>query len=129
MPETNPYASPIQVGTVSDPEHELGIEASDLKKLWAITKDADQFWLALILCFLCSAFGALFVPAWYGVRLMQWNKFKTKYPVLLEPPRTQIQMKFVSARTKLIAGFSVGSLFLLILAFFVLILFLFRPTG
>ena len=110
MTEQNPYATP----TYTEPKSEfvpINLDPKDRKKAEAVIKDAGQFWLAIVLCFVCSAIGALIVPIWYLIRLLQWHSLAGKYPELLAEgvPSSSIQAKFKSSQWKLIVGMAVGA--------------------
>jgi hypothetical protein len=114
---TNPYAAtavPSHFAQGSD------IDPESLKKIEAIIKDANQFWLAILLCFLCSGVGGILIGPWYMVRLIQWNKMSQSQPALLESaaPPGSLPRQFQSAKTKLIIGMVVGAS-ILVLAFLV----------
>ncbi|MDP1562198.1 MAG: hypothetical protein Q8M16_12535 [Pirellulaceae bacterium] len=58
------------------------MDPADRKKLDVVIKDAGQFWIAIVLCILCSAIGSIIIPFWYLARLIQWNGLAKKYPAL-----------------------------------------------
>jgi len=107
----NPYAAPAspELGNL-DPDS-IVLEPKDLKKAEAVVKDAGQFWLAILLCTLCSVIGGLIIPIWYTVRLLQWNRLAKKYPALVADgaPQGSFRSKFKSSRWKLIVGMVVGA--------------------
>lgn len=108
MSDQNPYAPPTPSQAV---EHSgIVLEPNDRKKVEAIIKDAGQFWLAIMLCIFCSAIGAIIIPVWYLVRLLQWNGLARKYPELANQnvPPGSVQDKFKSSQWKLIVGLVVG---------------------
>ena len=115
MSEENPYASP-PVNAPVDPleEFRIRLDGPDHVKAEAIIKDAGQFWVAIILCVLCSLIGPIIVPIWYTVRLVQWNRLSNKYPDLMvaHVSRGTFQAKFQSAQWKLITGLVFGYLML-----------------
>ncbi len=124
MPDPNPYASPTSA-FAPDAGFTIPLDPADQRKIDAIIKDAGQFWLAIILCILCSAIGALIIPIWYLVRLLQWNSFSKKYPALLTPGAQpgSLPAKFQAAQWKLIVGLVVGALvFLFLIAYVVLLI-------
>ncbi len=128
MTDNNPYAAPAPDNAI--PQVDFGLEAVDKKKIDAVVKDAGQFWLAIILCLCCSGIGALIIPVWYLIRLLQWNKFANKYPVLLNPdaPAGSLPAQFRSARWKLILGLAFGGfIFLSLLAYVGVLLFVGIP--
>lgn len=97
-----------------------------MKKIDAIIRDADQFWLAILLCFLCSILGMLLIGPWYLIRLLQWNAMANQEPRLLAQDVLpgSIAFRFQRAKIKLIIGFVVGmilTLFAGLLTFFVMI--------
>ena len=122
MTEQNPYAAPT-TGATSD-EISLAIDSSDQKKIDAVIKDAGQFWLAIILCILCSAIGAFIIPIWYSVRLIQWHRLAKKYPGLIsqQAPSGSVQAKFQSSQWKLIVGGVIGAFILVCLIAYVFLL-------
>ena len=88
-----------------------------LAKVNAIIKDAGQFWIAMLLCILCSALGSLIIGIWYAVRLMQWNAIAKSQPLLMEPNVApgSLAAKFQGAKIKLIIGMVFGMVILLAL--------------
>ena len=130
MNENNPYASPTNFLTTSD-QLPFPIDPADRKKVDAVIKDAGQFWLAIILCVFCSVIGALIVPFWYLIRLVQWNALAKKYPALTAPdaPVGSVQAKFKSSQWKLIVGLVVGGGIFLWVIGYILILVLVAASG
>ncbi len=124
MPEPNPYSTPaVQPDIVAAPSD---IDPVDQKKMDAVIKDANQFWLAILLCFLCSAIGAILIPFWYFVRLRQWTALSRKYPLLMtESQPGSLAAKFQACQWKLIAGIVVGAVVMLMLITFILLPLLF----
>ena len=120
MSEENPYAAP-SVNPLGDHVVEnsrIRLDRVDLVKAEAIIKDASQFWLAIILCFLCTAIGCIIVPIWYAFRLLQWNRIAKKYPDLMaaDVPAKSFQAKFQSSQWKLITGLVFGCLILALIS-------------
>lgn len=117
---TNPYA-PSPVGF--DPVSPLPVDAATLSKIKAIIKDADQFWLAILLCVLCSGIGSLIIGIWYLVRLLQWNSMSKQQPLLMvaNPERSSIAAKFQGAKTKLIIGLVFGMLMLFLVFVYIVL--------
>jgi hypothetical protein len=113
--EPNPYAAPqveIPPAWAANPEQ---------KKIEAVIKDANQFWLAIVLCIFCSGIGAILIGPWYFFRLLQWGSIARAQPALLDPnvPRGSLEQRFQSARWKLIVGICVGAfMFLLTCLYF-----------
>ncbi len=106
--DQNPFEAPPTFPTQALPLTD--IPAEDLKKIEAIIKDAGQFWLAMVICVLCSGIGMFIIPIWYGVRLVQWGRFSSRYPFLLSPGAApgSLPQKFTSSRWKLIVGLVFG---------------------
>lgn len=104
--QTNPYA-PTVSPTVADAS---GVDPVLLTKVNAIIKDAGQFWIAMVLCLLCSAIGSLLIGLWYAARLMQWNAIAKSQPLLLDPNAApgSVAAKFQGAKIKLIIGMVFG---------------------
>ena len=96
----------------------------DQKKIEAVIKDANQFWLAILMCIFCSALGAVIIGPWYLVRLLQWNSIARAQPMLLDPnvPRGSLQQRFQSAKWKLIVGISFGAFIFLLTVLYVAML-------
>ncbi len=120
--DPNPYAAPTQVAAGGSEEYQ-SIPAGDLKKIQAIIKDANQFWLAILLCFLCSAIGMVLIGPWYLVRLLQWSSMANAYPHLRngQAPPGSLAQRFQSAQWKLIVGLAVGLLIgMVVVAFLIL---------
>lgn len=106
--QPNPYAAPLTDSTAAAP---VNIDPATLKKIEAIIKDAGQFWLAIIMCIICSAVGSIIIGPWYLVRLLQWNSLANANPMLLDRnvPRGSLAQKFQSAKIKLIIGICFGA--------------------
>lgn len=115
---SNPYAptpTPSHIGT----EYAVPMDPATVKKFNAIIKDANQFWIAILLCLLCSGIGSVVIGAWYLARLLQWNAMNKAYPLLMveNPLPGSMAAKFQAAKVKLIVGlvFGVVMLFLVLL--------------
>lgn len=128
MNQNNPYAPPttatgVTISGQSSHPFPFVTDSADRIKLEAVIKDAGQFWVAIALCILCSAIGAIIIPFWYLARLVQWNRLAKKYPDLMlsGAPAGSIQAKFQSSQWKLIVGMVVGGC---IFAFLVLYIIL-----
>ena len=108
---TNPYAPTGEVGAPPHSET-LGIDPATAKKAEAIIKDAGQFWLAILLCFICSGFGPLIIGPWYIVRWVQWSSLAKRFPQLKDPnaPPASLQKRFQGAQWKLIVGIVSGAI-------------------
>ena len=119
----NPYASPQADLAPASQEH---YDPVSLRKIEAIIKDAGQFWLAILICILCTGWGAFIIGPWYLVRFLQWNSMAQAYPMLLDAgaPRGSLARRFQSARTKLIIGMAFGAAILLLVILFLVVLFL-----
>lgn len=131
MSDQNPYAAPSVNPAVDslDDQFRIRLEPRDHVRANTIIKEAGQFWLAIILCLFCSAIGAVLIPIWYTVRLLQWNGLAKKYPELLAtgvPPKS-MQAKFKSAQWKLITGLVVGSIILVLMVLYVISFLAFDP--
>ena len=98
MTEQNPYAAPSSAEPSHDPLP-VDLNPKDLAKVEAVVKDAGQFWLAIILCVVCSGIGALIVPIWYLVRLLQWRYLANKHPALLSTGATPGSIQQISIST------------------------------
>jgi hypothetical protein len=105
----NPYAAPRS--NVSG-DQALGIDQASLQKIEAIIKDAGQFWMAILICLICTGIGMLIIGPWYLVRLVQWSGLAKQYPVLLDRsmPRGSLPQRFQAAKSKLIIGIVFGVL-------------------
>ena len=106
---TNPYAAPA---TISQASPEEGVfEPGIRKKAEAIIKDANQFGLAILLCFFCSGIGFVLIVPWYVGRLIQWHLLARTEPQLLQrnAPKGGLAQRFQSARMKIIIGLVVAS--------------------
>ncbi len=113
--QSNPYASPQTESTFA---WQGNYDPASLKKIEAIIKDAGQFWLAILLCIVCTGVGTIIIGPWYLVRLMQWNSMAQAHPMLLAPnvPHGSLEQRFRSAKIKLIIGMSFGAvIFLLVI--------------
>ena len=100
----NPYAP------TAFPAEPPIVDAALLVKVNAIIKDAGQFWIAMLLCLLCSALGSVIIGIWYGVRLMQWSAIAKSQPLLMDPNAVpgSVAAKFQGAKIKLIIGMVFG---------------------
>ena len=107
--QPNPYAAP-RADFAAEITHKDNIDPASLNKIEAIIKDAGQFWLAIIICLVCSALGSIIIGPWYFVRLMQWRSMAQKLPMLLDQnaPHGSLAQRFQSAKIKLIIGISFG---------------------
>ncbi|GAB5402200.1 MAG: hypothetical protein Aurels2KO_04310 [Aureliella sp.] len=114
MTQENPYSA---TSTTEDNWHgaQAEIDPKDRRKIEAIVKDAGQFWLALLMCILCSALGCVLIPIWYSVRLLQWNAMNRKYPALgaIDAAPGTLSAKFRRVPWKLVVGIAVGAVVLL----------------
>ena len=117
---SNPYQPPTAQAVPQGPS---GIDAESLRKIEAIIKDAGQFWLAILLCFLCTGIGALVIGPWYIVRLVQWNSMAQQFPVLMDPhaPPASLGQRFQSSKWKLIVGLCFGAFIFLMVMLLVLV--------
>lgn len=131
MNDESPFAPPTATSGANAEAPPLSIDPRDKKKLDAVLQDAGQFWLAIILCFLCSGIAAFVVPLWYTIRLLQWNRLGNKYPALKTPgaPPKSIQAKFQAAQWKLIVGLVFGCMIFLVIAAYIAMLFLIRSSA
>lgn len=116
----NPYASPMVDST---PPAQGDVDAITIAKAEVIIKEANQFWLAILMSIFCVFLGSLIIGPWYLFRLIQWSALARSQPLLVAPnaPRGSIAQRFRAARVKLIIGFSFGAL--AFLAFALLLLF------
>ncbi|MGB7326281.1 MAG: hypothetical protein WBD31_15515 [Rubripirellula sp.] len=119
--QANPYA-PSSGPAMALPA-EGNLSAPELKKVEAIIKDAGQFWLAIILCFLCSGLGMVIIGPWYLTRLLQWNKMSKQHPFLMNPqaPPHSLSQRFQSSKWKLFTGLGFGLLLFLLLGLLLLV--------
>jgi hypothetical protein len=106
----NPYAAPPPAPPLASPTN------PEQKKIEAVIKDANQFWLAIVMCIFCSGLGAIIIGPWYLVRLLQWNSLANAQPLLLDPhvPRGSLEQRFQSAKWKLLVGIGFGTLIFLL---------------
>ena len=113
MMSQNPYASPAETSGPVGPN----LPAEIVPKVEAIIKDAGQFWLAILLCFLCTGIGMLIVGPWYLVRLFQWSSIGKRYPQLMamDVPPGSLEQRFQSSQWKLIVGLVFGVLIALLM--------------
>ena len=103
---------------------------ADMKRAYAVIKDAEQYVAALLLCTLLII-SAIFVPVWYirtvfipvtylcavivpakyAIRLSQWIALSNTYPTLTEAggPKS-IQARFGPSKRKLMLATTVGAL-------------------
>lgn len=111
MSERNPYSAPISASSKAEIPQTRYPE-NDQKKIQSLVRDASQFWLAIVLCFFCSAIGALIIPFWYTFRLFQWSSLAKQYPSLTEQnaPKGSMEAKFQSSKWKLVVGLVFGGI-------------------
>ena len=109
--QPNPFAAPASASTFRPDLGLASMDPSDRKKLDAVVKDANQFWIAILFCFLCSALGLVIIGPWYLVRLLQWNRLGNTYPELRQstPTAGTIVQQYQSARWKLMTGLIFGA--------------------
>ena len=126
--EPNPYSSPPVYAHAVSTEN---VDPALLKKIEAIIKDAGQFWLAIIMCIICTGFGGIIIGPWYLVRLLQWNSIARDQPMLLDPnvPRGSIADKFQSAKIKLIIGMGFGIIILSVVVVFIVTMVALTPSA
>ena len=119
----NPYAAPAAPGQAVGM---VDLDAPTLMKVEAVIKDAGQFWLAILLCFLCSGLGMIVIGPWYLVRLLQWNSLAQNHAWLCERDAQpgSLPKRFQSAKWKLIVGLVVGLVLMIMLVGLVLSRFL-----
>jgi hypothetical protein len=122
----NPYA-PTALPTDNDSSQ---IDPVLLAKINAIIKDAGQFWIAILLCILCSALGSVIIGIWYAVRLMQWNAIANSQPLIMAPNPApgSIAAKFQGAKVKLIVGVVFGVCIFALMIAYVVFMVLVIPT-
>jgi hypothetical protein len=114
----NPYApTPTALGT----EQAVPMDEATRAKFNAIIKDANQFWIAILLCLLCSGIGSVIIGIWYLVRLLQWNSMGKAFPLLMieSPPPGSMAAKFQAAKVKLIVGLVVGIVMLFLVFIYI----------
>jgi len=123
--QSNPYAPPKPLPAERTGVNRGDFDAVTFKKIEAIIKDASQFWIAIILCFVCSALGLVLIGPWYLVRLLQWNSIARTHPKLIVPnaPPNSLEQRFQSAKIKLIIGLCFGLAVFLMFGAVILILF------
>ena len=54
----------------------------------------------------CTLIGLFVIIPWYGIRLLQWNRLASEYPILVDPaaPAGSLSDKFRRTKKKLIMG-------------------------
>lgn len=126
--QPNPYSSPTAYAPAESTEN---VDPALQKKIEAIIKDAGQFWLAIIMCIICTGVGGIIIGPWYLVRLLQWNSIAREQPMLLDPnvPRGSIADKFQSAKIKLIIGMGFGILILSCVALMIVVSMSLTPSA
>jgi len=125
--EFNPFQPPVAPSSTSFGPVDGQIDPVVHAKLIAIIKDANQFWIAILLCFVCTGVGMLIIGPWYLVRLFQWHRLAASDPNLLQAnmPPGSLAQQFQVARVKLWIGLVVGAFFMLLLAVAIFLPFLF----
>jgi len=88
----------------------ISIDEATRQKIEAVIKDAGQFWLAIVFCFICSAAGFVIIGPWYWIRLRQWHSLAAKYPILLSsrPHYDSMAGRFQRSKAKLQLGMWFG---------------------
>ena len=127
MSDFNPY-QPSNVPTppplvgASAWENTLAMTPEDVKKARNVIREADQFWLAILLMFVCSLGAIFLLVPWYWVRFAQWNGLAKKYPQLLASnvPIGSLPDKFLKAKLKLQIALGAGVIVLIGLVFLIL---------
>ncbi|MFN7732030.1 MAG: hypothetical protein ACK5OB_09005 [Pirellula sp.] len=126
MSELNPYQPsnvpiPPPLGAAAW-ESALAMTPEDVKKARNVIREADQFWLAILLMFLCSLGAIFLLVPWYWVRFAQWNGLAKKYPQLLasNAPLGSLPDKFLKAKLKLQIALGAGVIVLIGLVFLIL---------
>ena len=117
--QSNPYSTP-QTDSAATPQGEVA--PGSVQKIEAIIKDAGQFWLAILMCIVCTGLGALIIGPWYLVRLVQWHAIARAQPMLVDPNalRGSLARRFQTAKIKLVIGMSFGALIFFLVALLVL---------
>ncbi len=120
---SNPYAP---TSSTFGTELPVPMDNATRAKLDAIIKDANQFWIAILLCIFCSGIGSLIIGIWYCVRLVQWNAMARTHPLLMaaNSPPTSIAGTFQRAKVKLILGLVFGAVMLALLFAYIGLLFI-----
>jgi uncharacterized integral membrane protein len=110
----NPYAAPVAVSAM--PVTHASYDPAGLRRIQAVTKDAGQVWLAILMGFVCTALTWVLICPWFAYRLHSWNRLSREYPQLLAPGAApgSIEAKFQRARVELITGLVVGVVMLLL---------------
>jgi hypothetical protein len=95
------------------------IDKATRAKIEAVIKDAGQYVVAIVFCFICSAAGFVLIGPWYWVRLRQWHALAEKYPSLMtaNPEHGSLADRFQGAKGQLLIGMRFGAgICLLVLA-------------
>lgn len=118
----NPYHQPtlqtagagFAVGAES-----LNLKPGDIKRIEAIISDARMVAVAILLCLVCSGCGVIIIGPWYFARLMQWNRWASECPGLVDGAAEfgSLPQRFQAARGRLIVGLVVGGIMLLLSSF------------
>jgi len=126
MSDFNPYQpsnvpAPPPMGA-SAWENALAMTPEDVKKARNVIREADQFWVAILLMFVCSIGAIFLLVPWYWVRFAQWNGLANKYPQLLasNAPIGSLPDKFLKAKLKLQIALGAGVIVLIGLVFLIL---------
>ena len=118
---TNPYAPTL---TPSGAVMPIPMDNDSRARLNAVIKDANQFWIAILLCIVCSGIASFIIGIWYLVRLLQWNGLAKKHPLLMDEnaPPGSLAAKFQGAKVKLIVGLIVGVVMLFLMLVYIALL-------
>lgn len=115
----NPYEA-SSTGPHSATGSTSGLDADTAKRVNTVIKDADQFWIALVLCVLCTGIGSLIICPWYLVRLSQWSSLGKSHPQLLTAaPKGSLEDRFQRAKSKLVMGIVAGAILLFFVGIYV----------
>lgn len=107
----NPYMPPTSDPGLGSSPMPGSADPATMKKIEAVLKDAGQFWLAIVLCCICTGWGMLIIGPWYLVRLIQWSTLGREQPWLMDrnAPPGSLPRRFQAAKIKLIIGLVFGA--------------------
>lgn len=110
--DANPYSPPLAAASASilpEDDHfraDLTTAAADQAK--AIVRDAEMFWLVVLVgIFVCQPSFLIMLP-WYSVRWWQWNALHRRFAELRHPnsfsAHANLAERFLAAKWKLVLG-------------------------
>lgn len=107
----------------SVPVNSLYLDDVARAKVDAVIKDAGQYWLAILCCFVCTGVGFVVIGPWYYLRLRQWHALADKHVVLMtiDPTPGSVADRFQRAKGQIKIGLGFGAGLFILTAVWLLI--------